>query len=267
VLFRKIFKYKLFPKIIGVILVIFLFILDQKKILDSLKTNVQDVFVTTFAGFQAVSFDAIERIKLIFDFEYKYTHLIEKTKRDAFFWQLEAQRLRYELQEIQKIIKYKSDINFKYVACKMISLRGGDLDNHKVFLTIGKNSGVQKNNIVISNYGLVGKVIRVGNSTAEVMLLSHPQMAVPVFVERTNAVGIASGDGLSSSIRLNYIDEKSVKNGDRILTSGHGGLYPRGFSVGYAFKKQSTFFVQPLSQVDQDFFVYVMDASLEEGRE
>jgi rod shape-determining protein MreC len=126
-------------------------------------------------------------------------------------------------------------------------------------LDVGIKSGIQKDSVVISAHGLVGKVIAVGQKTAEVMLLSHPLSSVPVYVERTNAVGVIKGD-IRQGVLLEYVLADQLADGDRLLTSGQGGVFPRGINVAVIEKKSADTKIHLIHELDTTLFVYVLSS-------
>ena len=100
----------------------------------------------------------------------------------------------------------------------------------------GALQGVKLGNPVMNDRGVVGRVVGVGRSVSRILLLSDIDSRTPVLVDRTNARAILTGDG-GGIPRLEYVRGRdTVKEGDLILTSGDGGLYPRGLPVGVAAK-------------------------------
>jgi rod shape-determining protein MreC len=96
----------------------------------------------------------------------------------------------------------------------------------------GRSHGVRAGMPVISDAGLVGLVTATANSAAKVMLLIDRQAAVDGVVQRSRARGIVRGarqDGLTFEFTAR---EGEVEVGDVIVTSGLGGVYPKGLRVG-----------------------------------
>ena len=80
--------------------------------------------------------------------------------------------------------------------------------------------------------GVVGQVESVSAMTSEALLITDPDHAVPVAIERTGARAIAEGTGDSSQLRLNNLTNSAdVVLGDRLVTSGLGGIFPSGRPV------------------------------------
>jgi rod shape-determining protein MreC len=88
----------------------------------------------------------------------------------------------------------------------------------------------------MSERGLVGRVVGVMPNISRVLLLTDVASRTPVMIDRTNARAILTGDG-GPNPKLEYLRGRDpVKKGDRVLTSGDGGVFPRGLPVGTAVK-------------------------------
>jgi rod shape-determining protein MreC len=101
---------------------------------------------------------------------------------------------------------------------------------------VGSADGVQVGNPVMSDRGLVGRIVGLSPHISRVLMLTDVASKVPVLIDRTNGRAILAGDG-SGNPKLDYLRGRDViRPGDRILTSGDGGVFPRGLPVGVAFK-------------------------------
>lgn len=101
---------------------------------------------------------------------------------------------------------------------------------------VGEEKGVKVGQPVMSDNGLVGRVVGTGQGISRILLLTDVASHLPVLVDRTNARAILSGDG-GPNPTLDYLHgNETLQNGDRILSSGDGGVVPRGLPVGVAVK-------------------------------
>jgi rod shape-determining protein MreC len=101
---------------------------------------------------------------------------------------------------------------------------------------VGKEKDVQVGNPVMNERGLVGRVIGVTQGASRILLLTDVASRTPVLVDRTDARAIMTGDA-SATPKLEYLrGADPIKDGDVILTSGDGGMIPRGLPVGTAIK-------------------------------
>lgn len=100
----------------------------------------------------------------------------------------------------------------------------------------GAAKGVKIGNPVINEHGLVGRVVGVSANISRVVLLTDVASRTPVLVDRTDARALLTGDG-SDNPRLEFVrGVGAVQAGDRILSSGDGGAFPRGVPIGVAAK-------------------------------
>ncbi len=103
-------------------------------------------------------------------------------------------------------------------------------------LDTGSTRGVKVGNPVINENGLVGRIVGVSAGVSRVLLLTDVASRTPVLIDRSDARAILTGDG-SGNPRLEFVrGVGSVQAGDRILTSGDGGGFPRGVPIGVAAK-------------------------------
>ena len=103
-------------------------------------------------------------------------------------------------------------------------------------ITIDRGSlhGVQPDLAVIVPAGVVGRVVGVpGERAAKVQLLVDRNAAAGALIERTRASGVVIGTDDDRVMRMDYVSNlEDVRVGDRIVTSGTDGIYPKGFLVG-----------------------------------
>ncbi len=116
-------------------------------------------------------------------------------------------------------------------------------------LNRGAANGVFRGQAVLDAKGLIGQTIHVGPWSAEVILITDPEHAVPVRVGRTGLRTIAVGAGDSASLALPYLPANAdIKVGDILETSGLGGVFPEGYPVAHVTEVHRDA-VQPLAQV------------------
>ncbi len=110
-----------------------------------------------------------------------------------------------------------------------------DLDpfRQRVLINKGTRAEVFRGQAAIDANGILGQVTRVGPYSAEIILISDPEHAIPVQVNRTGARSIALGTGRSGLLSLPYLPQNTdVIVGDLLVSSGLGGVYPPGYPVG-----------------------------------
>jgi rod shape-determining protein MreC len=96
----------------------------------------------------------------------------------------------------------------------------------------GSIAGVRVGMPVTAAQGLVGQVIEVAPNAAKVRLITDRRSGVAAFVQRTRAPGIVAGS-LEGAMTLDFVDRRyKTQPGDVVVTSGIGGVYPKGIVVG-----------------------------------
>ena len=129
-----------------------------------------------------------------------------------------------------------SNTGMYYVTAKVIAKSSNPYID-TLTLNVGTRSGVAEQMAVVVADGVVGRVTEVGATWCKVRTLLNDDMRLSVMVERTRDEGMLGGliqkDGVTEGLQLYYLPANaSLEAGDRILTSGLGGVFPRGLYVG-----------------------------------
>lgn len=160
----------------------------------------------------------------------------------------ENQALKRELQELKlQMNRYREAdlanerlralLNFKKsIATPLLPAQLVAFDPSGWFQTIlidkGRNDGVVQDMAVVSSEGLVGRIIGVGNHHAKVLLILDGNSAVDAYIQRSRARGVLVGLGLELCL-LKYVQRnEDVQVGDQVISSGMGGVFPKGLLVG-----------------------------------
>jgi len=134
-------------------------------------------------------------------------------------------------QRLTSLLQFKEQALPLMVAAQVI---GRDSSNRfkSVILDKGESDGIQRDMGVITPAGVVGRVVKTTGGTAVVLLLTDPNNAIAGLIQRTRDEGIVEGVPQGRA-RLKYIPMLSaVKEGDRVVTSGLVGGFPRGLAIG-----------------------------------
>jgi rod shape-determining protein MreC len=136
--------------------------------------------------------------------------------------------LRYE-----SLLKLKTEPPIPMVTARVVSDARGPFSQARL-ADAGSADGVKIGNPAMSEDGVIGRVVGVTQNASRILLLTDVESRTPVLIDRTNARAILTGDG-GPNPKLEFVHGlNSVKDGDMVLTSGDGGLYPRGLPVGVA---------------------------------
>lgn len=108
---------------------------------------------------------------------------------------------------------------------------------HTVLVNKGSRFGVHAKQPVLDANGIVGQVIRALPSSSEVMLITDPDHAIPVEVNRNGLRTIAFGTGQPNRLHLPFLAKNAdIVPGDLLVTSGLGGVFPAGYPVAVVDK-------------------------------
>lgn len=147
----------------------------------------------------------------------------------------EAVRLRDENERLRAMLGVQTDPPIPMVTARVVTDSRGPFANARL-ANAGSRAGVVVGFPVLSERGLVGRIVGVSGDASRVLLLTDVASRTPVMIDRSNARAILTGDG-GPNPKLEYLRGRdAVHQGDRVLTSGDGGVLPRGLPVGRAVK-------------------------------
>lgn len=114
----------------------------------------------------------------------------------------------------------------------MVLTDSGTAFRQSVLLNVGRRDGVVDGWAVMDGLGLVGRISGVGNQTSRVILLTDPSSRIPVEVQPSGEDALLTGDN-STLPTLDFIERpENVRPGDRVVSSGDGGVFPPDILVG-----------------------------------
>jgi rod shape-determining protein MreC len=143
--------------------------------------------------------------------------------------QLQDQSL--ETQRLERLLMMRQASQAEFLTARVV---GKDATNwfKTILLDRGSLEGIRRNQPALAPDGLVGRVVEVTPTSARVQLLTDPVSAVGGLIRRTRVTGIVSGN-LSAGARVRYLPLMAdVAVGDEVVTSGMGGVFPKGILVG-----------------------------------
>ncbi len=174
---------------------------------------------------------------------------------------LELRSMRYEALarengELRGLRAALPPVADRWLAAEIVSVQLSSL-RHRLLINRGAVNGVFKAQAVLDDRGLIGQTAHVGPWSAEVILITDPEHAVPVRIERTGLRTIAVGAGDATSLGLPYLPSNAdIKSGDLLVTSGLGGVFPEGYPVARVTAVHRDA-VQPLAQVRAEPLAHV----------
>ncbi|MGL6208216.1 MAG: rod shape-determining protein MreC [Paracoccaceae bacterium] len=146
-------------------------------------------------------------------------------------WKEAALQLEQKNARLLDLNQVRLDPKLTHVTGVVLADSGSPF-RQSMLLNVGARDGIRDGWATMDGIGLVGRISGVGNQTARVILLTDSNSRIPVTVQPSGQKAILSGDN-SSLPPLDFLeDADQVRPGDRVVTSGDGGVFPAGLLVG-----------------------------------
>jgi rod shape-determining protein MreC len=207
------------------------------------KNIVSSGFGSAVNPLQKVVYTINDKIKGTLDFFLNFSKVKEEnndlTKKNIELENklLEYDKLKEENDRLREVLNFKnSKNNYDYLGCEIIGYSGESFSNGYI-IDKGENDGLKKGMVIISNKGLVGQIASTGSNWAIVQSLLNENIAVSVMINSTReTTGILKGYITHSNDNLTKVTnlpiDSAIKEGDVIVTSGLGQIYPKEVRVG-----------------------------------
>lgn len=174
-------------------------------------------------------------------------------------WYQAALMLQSENKALRDLLNVDSEQAKNFITTRVIA-DGSTTYAKSLVVEGGRDAGVVKGQGVVSREGLIGRVIESGSRTARVLLLQDINSRIPVLVEGSNDRAILAGTNGAAPM-LDHLDKgHDIAAGQRVITSGLGGLFPYGIPVGVTQKESDgTISVQLYAAPERSQHVQVVD--------
>ncbi|MFQ5900102.1 MAG: rod shape-determining protein MreC [Thermodesulfobacteriota bacterium] len=137
---------------------------------------------------------------------------------------LESDRLKSYLQNAEAS-------PYSFTVARLIGIDSTGL-YETVIIDKGTNDGLAKDMAVVTHEGIVGRILKVFPKTSQVLLILDNNSSIDVIVQRNRVRGIAKGT-VDGNLTLQFVSKKDdIRTGDKIISSGLGGIFPKGLIVG-----------------------------------
>lgn len=172
---------------------------------------------------------------------------LKKEIADLKVWQAAALHYESQIAHYEKLMKVQPLPGIEYVSARLIADRGSPF-KHTFILNAGAEQGISTGQGVVSGLDLIGRVVNVGARSSRVLRVTDINSRIPVMVEPSRQRAIMAGDN-SRQPKLEFVEsEFHIRAGDRVVTSGDGGLLPPGLPVGVVVQQEpGKFRVEPLT--------------------
>jgi rod shape-determining protein MreC len=140
-----------------------------------------------------------------------------------------------QAHRLQMLLAFKEQFISKTVAAQVIGSSGSDL-SRIVYIDKGEDAGIRRDMAVITAGGIVGKVLLVYPSVAQVLLINDQSSGVGALLEKTRLQGVLRGTANGEVVLDRVMSGEQVPVGETVLTSGGDQIFPKGLPIGTVTK-------------------------------
>jgi rod shape-determining protein MreC len=146
-------------------------------------------------------------------------------------WQRVARELQAENASLRDLLNFQPGPKVSFVTASVVADTSSSFVRSLIVLG-GTRAGVAKGQAAVTGSGLAGRVLEVGERSARILLITDINARVPVVAERSRDQAVLAGRNSDLPELLYLSRDSDVKIGDRMVTSGQGGVFPAGLPVG-----------------------------------
>ncbi|TNF65079.1 MAG: rod shape-determining protein MreC [Rhodobacteraceae bacterium] len=175
-------------------------------------------------------------INLVRDFQ-SYERLAEQNRelrselRQMQAWKEAALQLEQENARLLDLNNVRLDPRLTFITGVVMADSGSPF-RQSVLLNVGARDGIVNGWAAMDGIGLVGRISGLGQNTSRVILLTDATSAIPAVIQPSGQKTLVAGDNSAAPI-LDFIENADlVRPGDRVITSGDGGVFPAGLLIG-----------------------------------
>lgn len=156
---------------------------------------------------------------------------LRRELRDMKSWREAAIQLDQENARLRDLINVQLDPQLTRITGVVMADSGSPF-RQSVLLNVGARDGILDGWPAMDGIGLVGRISGVGEETSRVILVTDTSSQIPVTIQPSGQRAILSGDNTVNPLLQFIEDPDLVKPGDRVVTSGDGGVFPADLLVG-----------------------------------
>ena len=143
----------------------------------------------------------------------------------------QLERENQHLRALVAMVDDKPDFATKIVTARVLADTSG-VYVRSLIVNAGTNQNIRENSIAMSAEGLVGRVVETGKNAARILLITDFNSRIPVLIKETGQHAMLAGDNDAEPLLLYLPLYAQIEQGMTILTSGHGGVFPPGITIG-----------------------------------
>jgi rod shape-determining protein MreC len=180
-------------------------------------------------------------------------------------WQNSVVSLEKENRELRNLLHFKTEPGLAYISARVIADTGGAYARGLI-VTAGSVDGVREGMAAMTGDGLIGRVVEVGDWSSRVLLITDLNSRIPVTIADTGDRAILAGDNGTQPKLMFLPRDANISDGARIVTSGHGGVFPPNLPIGVLQEASHGIYnVVPSADLGRVTYVRLVDFELKGG--
>ena len=233
--------YRLIMGVLVVFLVgVFLFWRIDSPRVEQVRMNIIDKIVPSFSWVGLPLTKAFDLLLSAKSYEkiYQQNQNLRRELQQMKAWKEAALQREQENAKLLDLNKVRLDPKFTRITGVVLADSGGPF-RKTVLLNIGTRDGIMDGWAAMDGLGLVGRISGVASKTSRVVLLGDTSSRIAVTIDSGGQRALIVGDNTSRPT-IEFLEyPETVRPGDRVITSGDGGVFPPGILVGQVIKSQS----------------------------
>jgi len=225
-----------------VVMLLGLFLLwriDSPRV-ERLRMEITDRVISNFATITAPVTSAVNILRSARGYTriYQQNQELRRELQQMKAWKEAALQREQENARLLDLNNVRLDPKFTKITGVVLADSGSPF-RQTVLLNVGRRDGIVDGWAAIDGIGLVGRIAGVGERTSRVILLTDTSSRIAVSIESNGQRAMIVGDNTSRPPLEFLEDPETVRPGDRVVTSGDGGVFPSGLLVGQVTQTQS----------------------------
>lgn len=188
--------------------------------------------------------------------------LLREENRKLIIANAKSKALEIENKILSNLLNYQVPEDANFITAKVVAEEGTAF-SHSLTVYIGGNKNVAKGQVVIGDKGVIGRIESVGYNYAKIAMINNINSRISVMVENSRIRGMLVGQNDEwPELKFLPLDAK-IEKGDKIITSGIGGVFPVGLPVGkVASVEKNVVRIIPANNLSRIEYAMIVDYKL-----
>lgn len=154
-----------------------------------------------------------------------------------------------QLEGLKELSNAVHEPAIRYITARMVASGTGPFARG-VLVNVGRDQNVRVGYPALNAGGLVGRVVETGSRVSQVLLLTDVNSKIPVVIGAGSVRAVMAGDNTSLGRVMHLAEGRAIQAGDEVVTSGVGGLFPRGLRIGRVVSSPKGLRISPHADLD-----------------